>query len=67
MHGAQAGKLRAYVRANGETGLAGLIRLADRHSAEVLGELNRVAEASGENAGLRICATGLGPAGLAQW
>ncbi len=31
-HGAEAGKLRAFVRKNGETGLAGLVRLADRHS-----------------------------------
>lgn len=31
--GAEAGKLRAYVRKNGgDRGLAGLLRLADRHS-----------------------------------
>lgn len=33
MHGAAAGKLRAYVRENGG-GLGGLMRLADRHSSD---------------------------------
>lgn len=32
MHGAEAGKLRAFVRKNGSD-LTGLVRLADRHSA----------------------------------
>jgi hypothetical protein len=35
MHGAAAGKLRAYVRDNGEIGLRGLLRLADRLSATI--------------------------------
>lgn len=45
MHGAEAGKLRAYVRENGG-GLAGLLRLADRHStasARALIKLSRAA------------------------
>jgi hypothetical protein len=44
MHGAEAGKLRAYVRENGH-GLAGLERLADRHSAESRAALGKLAGA----------------------
>jgi hypothetical protein len=44
MHGAEAGKLRAYVRKSGETGLAGLIRLADRHGVAATAALNRIGE-----------------------
>lgn len=39
MHGAVAGKLRAFVRENGD-GLQGLARLADRHSELAKAELN---------------------------
>lgn len=46
--GAEAGKLRKYVRQNGETGLAGLIRLADRHTAAATAALNKVAGESGD-------------------
>lgn len=48
MHGAEAGKLRAYVRENGG-GLAGLMRLADRHSedsANALRTMTRTAVAA---------------------
>jgi hypothetical protein len=41
-HGAEAGKLRAFVRKNG-TGLAGLTRLADRHTAAATAALEKVA------------------------
>lgn len=39
-HAVEAGKLRAYVRAHGGAGLAGLTRLADRHSAAATAALN---------------------------
>lgn len=42
MHGAAAGKLRAYVRKNG-SGLAGLEKLAERHSSMAHGLLGTVA------------------------
>lgn len=42
MHGAEAGKLREYVRENGGDGLAGLTRLADRHSADSEAELMKL-------------------------
>jgi hypothetical protein len=44
---AEAGKLRAYVRQHGGTGLAGLIRLADRHSAASKAALERSAQEAG--------------------
>lgn len=58
MHAAEAGKLRSYVRKNGNagspnggaqngwTGLAGLVRLADRHSALANAALKRTAAES---------------------
>lgn len=42
MAGAEAGKLRKYVRQNGERGLAGLVRLAERHSALATAALERI-------------------------
>jgi hypothetical protein len=42
--GAEAGKLRQYARQHGEAGLAGLIRLADRHSALATAALKKTAE-----------------------
>lgn len=44
-HAVLAGKLRSYVRRKGETGLAGLLRLADRHSAI---SRDRLASATGD-------------------
>jgi hypothetical protein len=41
MHAVEAGKLRTYVRKNGG-GLAGLVRLADRHSAATTAALNEM-------------------------
>jgi hypothetical protein len=66
-HGAEAGKLRQYVRQHGgcdpvtgaplrhgETGLGGLIRLADRHGGLASAALNRaVAQQICCGAGLR--------------
>ena len=49
-HGVQAGRLREYVRKNGETGLAGLVRLAERHdglATAALGELVGAAQPEG--------------------
>lgn len=40
MHGVEAGKLRTYVQENGG-GLAGLMRLADRHSGDATAALVR--------------------------
>lgn len=58
MHGAAAGKLRAYVRKNGE-GLAGLIRLADRHTAAATAALGKVRDAqAGEKAHASLQARG---------
>lgn len=51
MAAAEAGKLRKYVRQHGETGLAGLVRLADRHSALATAALRKVA-GGGATAGL---------------
>jgi hypothetical protein len=48
--GAEAGKLREYVRQHGGTGLAGLIRLADRHSAASTAALHKVAGEGGDYA-----------------
>lgn len=42
MHGAEAGKLRAFVRKDGGTGLAGLERLAERHSVAARMALERI-------------------------
>jgi hypothetical protein len=50
MHAAESGKLRVFVRKNGETGLAGLVRLADRHTALATAALNKVAGKSGDYA-----------------
>lgn len=53
-HGIEAGRLRKYVRDNGETGLAGLMRLAGRHSTAAQFALDRVATGSGDNAPGRL-------------
>lgn len=47
MAAAEAGKLRQYVRENGDAGLAGLKRLADRHSAAGKAALNQFAADAG--------------------
>lgn len=41
---ALAGRLREYCRKNGETGLGGLLRLAERHSAAVTAALAPVGQ-----------------------
>jgi hypothetical protein len=51
---AEAGKLRKYVRQHGGTGLAGLIRLADRHTAAATAALKRVAGIDGDYADPRL-------------
>lgn len=57
MHAAEAGKLRAYVRKNG-SGLAGLTRLAARHSAAASAALDKLADAGGlEIADARLTAS----------
>lgn len=58
-HGAAAGKLRAYVRENG-SGLAGLIRLAERHSAAGAAAIAKMAaETGGEDSGPRLTSVGM--------
>lgn len=42
MHGAEAGKLRAFVRKDGGVGLRSLERLADRHSAASAAALQKM-------------------------
>lgn len=45
-HAVQAGRLRDYVRNNGEAGLGGLLRLADRNSRLATAALGEVGTAA---------------------
>lgn len=44
-HAVQAGRLRDYVRNNGEAGLGGLLRLSERHSRLATAALEEVGTA----------------------
>jgi hypothetical protein len=57
-HAVEAGKLRTYVREHGIDGLAGFVRLADRHSRASAAALEATAGAGGlEIADARLTAS----------